>query len=243
MITLIFSACCLLAGFQEDSGNRAAHSAASKASLSELPTAQEKLLAGLLAELPEERRAELIAQALANSRRDAQEASKATSLASPSGAMPMALDKSLHQQFGLIQDDQRLLALELKSLRAESQLLKDKFDSLTRNPERGSANPPQRFSQTFVLPRFQRPGLPPLAGPFVNQPSGPMIVIEPAPDQETEQAITLELAQLSRDMFRLNQRLQQLQGNAEISRAPMVLNQPSKESAEQAKRPTPLLPR
>jgi|GEM_PF-4296278 len=155
----------------------------------------------------------------------------------------MALDKSLHQQFGLIQDDQRLLALELKSLRAESQLLKDKFDSLTRNPERGSANPPQRFSQTFVLPRFQRPGLPPLAGPFVNQPSGPMIVIEPAPDQETEQAITLELAQLSRDMFRLNQRLQQLQGNAEISRAPMVLNQPSKESAEQAKRPTPLLPR
>ncbi|MFM7740571.1 MAG: hypothetical protein ACKO9H_14285, partial [Planctomycetota bacterium] len=91
--------------------------------------------------------------------------------------------------------------------------------------------------------RFQRPGLPPLAGPFVNQPSGPMIVIEPAPDQETEQAITLELAQLSRDMFRLNQRLQQLQGNAEISRAPMVLNQPSKESAEQAKRPTPLLPR
>lgn len=243
MTTLICLISCLFAGFQEESSKSAIPAPSAVSSAEGSPTSQEKMLARLLAEQPEDRRGELIAQALANSRLEAREASQSTSPPSPSVATPMVLESRTNKQLELIRDQQQLLALELRNLRAESKLLKERFDSLMRKPEREPANSPQGLSQTFVLPRFQRPGLPQLSGPFVNQPSGPMIVLPPAPESETEQAITLELAQLSRDMFRLNQRLQQLQGSSEMSGAQMVLNQPSKESAEQAKRPSPLLPR
>jgi hypothetical protein len=243
MITLFCLVSCLVAGSQEEPAKTVNPVSGAVFSANQLPTAQEKLLARLLAEQPEDRRGELIAQALANSRLEAREASQSTSPPSSSVATPMVLESGTNKQLDLIRDQQQLLALELKNLRAESKLLKERFDSLMRKPEREPANSTQGLSQTFVLPRFQRPGLPQLSGPFVNQPSGPMIVLPPAPESETEQAITLELAQLSRDMFRLNQRLQQLQGSPERPASPMVLNQPSKEPAEQAKRPSPLLPR
>lgn len=243
MTNLICLACCLLAGFQEESATKANVAPALVALASEAPTAQEKLLAELLAELPDDRRSERIARALANSRLEARQVPCTDS---PS-ALPLptatVIDSAGKQSLDRLRVQQQLLELELREVRAASQLLQDRLDSLSRSTPRERSNSVPGYSQTFVLPKFQRPGLPMLHGPYVNQPSGPVIAIQPPFQPETEQAISNELAQLSRDLFRLNQRLRKLQGNSEVSRAPMVLNQPSKEASEQAKRPSPLLPR
>lgn len=185
------------------------------------PSAQDELLAELLAEQPANRRAELIAKALANSRQSAEAAAEKTTVVNETASLESAL-RNLHSQ-------QQAVEKDLADLRRESRILREKLDNLALNTQRESNVSPQGLSRTFVLPNFQRPGLPVFSGPYVNQPSGPMI--------------TLELAQLSRDMFRLNQRLQRLQGDSQISQTPMDLNQPGKESATQAKRPSPLLPR
>lgn len=200
-----------------------------------LPSAQEELLAELLAEQPANRRAELIARALANSRQNAEPAAEKTTLANGTASMQSALQNLRSQQHAVVK--------ELAELRRESRILNEKLDNLALNTRRESNVAPQGLSRTFVLPNFQRPGVPVFSGPYVNQPSGPMITLPTAPEPETEQAITLELAQLSRDMFRLNQRLQKLQGESQVSKTPMDLNQPVNESATQAKRPSPLLPR
>lgn len=199
------------------------------------PSAQDELLAELLAEQPANRRAELIAKALANSRQSAEAAAEKTTVVNETASLESAL-RNLHSQ-------QQAVEKDLADLRRESRILREKLDNLALNTQRESNVSPQGLSRTFVLPNFQRPGLPVFSGPYVNQPSGPMITLPPALEPETEQAITLELAQLSRDMFRLNQRLQRLQGDSQISQTPMDLNQPGKESATQAKRPSPLLPR
>ena len=199
------------------------------------PSAQDELLAELLAEQPANRRAELIARALANSRQIAEATAEKTTLVNDTGSVESALQSLRSQQQAVVK--------ELADLRRESRILSEKLDNLALNTRPESNVSPQGLSRTFILPNFQRPGLPDFSGPYVNQPSGPMITLPPAPEPETEQAITLELAQLSRDMFRLNQRLQRLQGDSQISQTPMDLNQPDKESPTQAKRPSPLLPR
>lgn len=235
MFSLVFFIFLTLCGQQDGESGRATQGSLVQKDYSGLPTAQEELLAELLAELPENRRAAMIARALANSRYEHQSGTDKSSLEKSSSELQSAL--------GALRSQQQALVRELAELRRESQLLEEKLDQLALLPRREPTIPPQALSRTFVLPNYQRPGSPVFSGPYVNQPSGPMIPLQPAPEPESEQAITLELAQLSRDMFRLNQRLQKLQGNSETSKGPMVLNLPSKESAEQAKRPSPLLPR
>jgi len=224
-----------LCGQQEAESGRATQGSLVQNDYSGLPTAQEELLAELLAELPENRRAAMIARALANGRRELQAGTDKSSLEKSSSELQAAL--------GALRSQQQAIVRELAELRRESQLLEEKLDQLALLPRRERTIPPQGLSRTFVLPNYQRPGSPVFSGPYVNQPSGPMIALQPATKPEGEQAISLELAQLSRDMLRLNLRLQQLQDNSEASKTPMVLNQPSRESAEQAKRPSPLLPR
>lgn len=235
MYSFVFLMLLTLHCLQDGEPSRAMKNSLPQTYHSGLPTAQDELLAELLAELPENRRAAMIARALANGR---QENETGTDKASPEKN-----SIELQAALGILRGQQQTMVRELAEVRRESQILREKLDQLSLLTQRERMIPPQGLSRTFVLPNFQRPGPPVFSGPYVNQPSGPMIALQPATKPDGEQAISLELAQLSRDMLRLNQRLQQLQDNSETSKGPMVLNLPSKESAEQAKRPSPLLPR
>jgi hypothetical protein len=243
MDIFICLACWIFAGFQEPALVRADHAKPTKSTENVVPTPQEALLAQLLAELPDDRRAELITRALANSRIGSQAAASgpANSLSKPGAESD--LDQTAGEQLQAVRSQQQALALELSRLRAESKLFGEKLDAIARRMRPDPIAAPQGLSQTFVLPKFQRPGIPALSGPYVNQPSGPILTLRPETNAETEQSITLELAQLSRNMFRLNQRLQQLQANPEASAAPSDLNQAGKSGDSQASRPSPLLPR
>jgi hypothetical protein len=204
------------------------------------PTAQELLLAELLAKLPEGERAPMIARALAAARAvDGVPAIDQSRLGDDSQVAAMTPKKSL-------EISQRLLQAELEQLRFQTQRLRAQLQRLQSQSMLGlSPTPllptPAVQGQAFLLPNFQRPGLQTLPGPYVNQPSPPL----PARDhaQSNNPAAVAELAQLQRDLQRLNQRLKQWQ---DPSLAPSAeLSRQTDESAPnpQATRPSPLLPR
>lgn len=207
------------------------------------PTAQEQLLAELLAKLPEADRAALMARALATAR----VGSAGSPLdSSASAARPQGVG---NQELETLRSDQRQLQAELARLRREALGLAIRIDRMwTEAPRELVQTPllptPVWARQTFLLPTFQQPGLETSRVPRVNQPSGPLPAWSSPPLENPAAAI--ELAQLRRDLQRLNQRLQQWQDRGPGPLAPRETDSSAGNStapAPQAARPSPLLPR
>lgn len=204
---------------------------------------QEQLLAELLAELPAERRTAMIARALSASRQSGKPAEAGTEKIRIEAVNSQTLP-DLADQLASIRVLQQQQAAELAKLKDEAVELNRRMTELQSSSRREIAGRTGQGIQAFVLPRFQRVGPPSSYGPYVNQPSGPILTLRPVPEPETEQAIAMELAQLSRDMFRLNQRLQQLQSMPEGAASPVTTAPPADAgSSGQARQPSPLLPR
>lgn len=204
------------------------------------PSAQEVLLAELLANVPEESRAAMIARALATVRVEAVGSASSTSeLGEPAR-------NRLSVEMESLKAAQKRLLGELQSLRLETRLLRAQVQHTPPAPQRELVQTPLLpappiQSQAFRLPNFQRPTIQFLPGPYVNQPSPSVPVWGPMQPSSPEAAA--ELAQLQRDLQQLNERLKQWQepGAAPVADQPREASEPA--LLPQANRPSPLLPR
>ncbi len=198
-------------------------------------TPQERLLAELLARLPEEERAGMIARALVAAR-------ESHSLSAAGQASPPCSDRVLID----LQQGQSELATALSRLQLETERLRHKVDQwheLSSGEEAlGNHSPERQLAEgTFVLPTYRRPGVPAMPGPTVNQPSGPELVWQPLLDSPA--ATGRELLQLQQALRALDQRLRQLQGGLlpKPQSGEATVHEPG--GSGQAARPLPLLPR
>lgn len=209
------------------------------------PNVQERLLAELLSQMPETERAEAIARALAAVRGD--EGAKADASGEP-GSQPLRRAKLSEES---LREALQPIPLQMAALLSETRALRIEVLRLQSLALREHSRAPREYAQTplvpapgaqgraFLLPNFQRPGIQSLPGPYVNQPSGPLPGWERAPSSDSGRAT--ELAQLQRDLQRLNQRLRQWQDPAAAAEPARETGEPA--LAPQATRPSPLLPR
>lgn len=209
------------------------------------PNVQERLLAELLARLPEAERASMIAQTLAAIREGEGKRAAGSAVIGERPVVPSAepLRDSLTVSPQSLRTELEGLRAEVRGLRAQVRHLQSLIpDELARTPLAPSPATPSPAMQgrAFLLPNFQRPGIQSLPGPYVNQPSTPLPNWEPSPSIAPEQAT--ELAQLQRDLQRLNQRLRQWQDPAAPPADP-VRDTGEPAPTPQATRPSPLLPR